>query len=98
MVDSKHNSDNYENLKINTGAIIKDPEILKFVPDYLKTNKMCKNAVKKLPFIIKYIPGHFKTKEMCDKVVLKISEMLFTPDWYKYQKCMMKLWIIILMH
>ena len=27
---------------------MKNPEMLKFVPDYLKTKKMCKNAVKKI--------------------------------------------------
>ena len=27
--------------------------MLKLVPDYLKTKKMCKHAVKKLPFLIK---------------------------------------------
>ena len=26
---------------------MKNPEMLKFVPDYLKTKKVCKNAVKK---------------------------------------------------
>ena len=25
--------------------------MLKFVPDHLKTKKMCKNAIKKLPFV-----------------------------------------------
>ena len=31
-------------------------EVLKFVPDNLKTNKMCKNAVKKLPYLLRYVP------------------------------------------
>lgn len=51
MVDSK-------TLKICIGTIIKNPEILRFVPDHFKTKKMCKNAAKKCPFIIKYIPNH----------------------------------------
>ena len=37
MVCSKNNSDNYRTLKINIGTIIKDPEMLIFIPDYLKT-------------------------------------------------------------
>ena len=51
MVDSK-------TLKICIGTIIKNSEILRFVPDHFKTKKMCKNAAKKCPFIIKYIPNH----------------------------------------
>ena len=51
MVDSK-------TLKIFIGTIIKNPELLRFVPDHFKTKKMCKNAAKKFPFMIKYIPNH----------------------------------------
>ena len=36
-------------MNISTGATIKDPEMLRFVPDHVKTEKRCKNAVKKLP-------------------------------------------------
>ena len=32
---------------------MKNPEMLEFIPDYLKTNKMCKHAVEKLPFVIR---------------------------------------------
>ena len=42
MVNSKYSSDNYKTLKISIATIIKDPEMLKFVPDYRKTKKMCK--------------------------------------------------------
>ena len=45
MVDSKHSSDNYKTSKVSIGAIIKDPEMLRFVPDHFKTKKICKNAV-----------------------------------------------------
>ena len=30
----------------STGTVIKNPEMLKFIPDHLKTKKMCKHAVK----------------------------------------------------
>ena len=33
---------------------MKNPEMLRFVPDHLKTKTTCKNAVEKLPFVIKY--------------------------------------------
>ena len=45
--------------------------MLTFVPDCLKTKKVCKNAVKTLPFVIKYVSDCYKTKEMCDKVILE---------------------------
>ena len=37
MVDSEYSSDNYKSLRISTGAITKNLEMLRFVPDYLKT-------------------------------------------------------------
>ena len=61
-------------LKISIRAIIKDPEMLEFVPDHL--TKMCKHAVKKLPFLIKYVPDRYKTQQRnCDKVILKNNKM-----------------------
>ena len=47
MVDSM---EAYKSLNINIGTVMKNPEMIKFVPDHLKTKKMCKHAVKKLPF------------------------------------------------
>ena len=51
MVDNEHNMDIYESVKISIGVVMRNPNMLKFVPDQLKTNKMCKQAVKNLPFI-----------------------------------------------
>ena len=51
MVVSENSNDNCKTLKISIGTIIKNLEMLKFVPDHLKTKKMCKNAIKKLPFV-----------------------------------------------
>ena len=45
MIDSKYSSDNYKTSKVSIGAIIKDPEMLRFVPDHFKNKKICKNAV-----------------------------------------------------
>ena len=36
---------------------MKNPDMLKIIPDYLKTKKMCKNVVEKLPFVIRYVPS-----------------------------------------
>ena len=45
MVDNKYSSDNYKTLKIGIGTVIKDLEMLRFVPNHLKTKKMCKHAL-----------------------------------------------------
>ena len=37
MVDSAYSTGNYKSSKINIGAVIKNLEMLKFVPDHLKT-------------------------------------------------------------
>ena len=46
MVDSECSADDYKSSKISIGAIIKNPEMLKFVPDCLKTKRICNHAVK----------------------------------------------------
>ena len=42
--------------------------MLKFVPDYLKTRKMCKRTVQKLPDLLRHVPDQCKFQKMCDKV------------------------------
>ena len=60
MVDSKYNMDIYKSIKINIGTVIKNPELLKFVPDHLKTKKLCKHAIKELPFVLRYVPDQYR--------------------------------------
>ena len=55
---------------ISNAAIIKIPEMLRLVPDHLKTKKMCKDAVKKLPFIIGHVTDWCKTQQSCDVITL----------------------------
>ena len=62
MADSEYSTDNYKSPKISIGTIMKDPEMLKFVPDYFKTKKMCKHTVKRLPFLIRSVPYWCKTQ------------------------------------
>ena len=50
---------------------MKNPEMLKFVPDHLKIKKMCKYALKKLPSLLRHIPDQYKTQQMCDKATLE---------------------------
>ena len=51
MVDNEYNMDIYKSVKISIGVVMRNPNMLKFVPDHLKTKKMCKHEVKKLRFI-----------------------------------------------
>ena len=53
--------DVYKSLNISVGTVMKNPEMLDFVPDHLKTKETCKNAVKKLPYQLSYVPDRYKT-------------------------------------
>ena len=66
MVDSEYNMNVYKSVKIRIGTVMRNPEMLEFVPNHLRTKKMCKHAVKKLPFVIRYVPDRYKTKQICD--------------------------------
>ena len=48
--------DVYKSLNISFGTVMKNPEMLKFVLDPLKTKKMCKHTVKRLPYTLRYVP------------------------------------------
>ena len=48
--------DIYKSLNISIGTVTKNPYMLKFVPDHLKTEKLCKHAVKKIPYLLRYVP------------------------------------------
>ena len=83
------------NLQKSIETLMKNPEMLKFVRNHLKTKKMGKNAVKKMPFVIRYVPDRFPI----DKAVLENGRTLESfPDCYKIEKCAIKLLIITLMH
>ena len=40
---------------IGIGTVLKNPKMLKFVFDHLKTKKMCKHAVKKIHHLLRYV-------------------------------------------
>ena len=56
MIDSEYFMDIYKSVKKYIGIVMKNPEMLKFASDHLKTEKKCKHAVKKLLFITKHVP------------------------------------------
>ena len=70
MIDSECNTGGHNSSKISIGAVIKNPEMLKFVPDYLKIKQMCNLAVKKLSFIIRYVSDQYKTEKIYDKLLI----------------------------
>ena len=54
--------------------------MIRFVPDHLKTKKMCKKAVKKLPFV-RCFPDQYKAPQTCDKAFVENNGTLkFVPD------------------
>ena len=67
MVDSM---DIYKSLNISIGTVIRIPKISIFVPDHLKTKKMCKHALTKLPSVRRYVPDRYKTQQMCDSLFM----------------------------
>ena len=86
IVDSENSPDNYKTLKICIRTTAKNPEMLKFVLDHLRTKVMCENAVNRLAFVVMYVPDGYKTEEMCDEGILRNHEMLrFIPYCYENQ-------------
>ena len=67
MVDSM---DIYKSLNISIGTVIRIPKISIFVPNHLKTKKMCKHALTKLPSVRRYVPDRYKTQQMCDSLFM----------------------------
>ena len=50
MANLQYSIDTYKSVKVSIEIVMRNPEMLKFVPDHLKTKKLCKHAVKKLLF------------------------------------------------
>ena len=69
-------TDACKSLNISFGAVMKNLEMLEFVPDHHKTKKMCKHVVKKLPYLLRYVPLQYKTQQICDKAILENAEAL----------------------
>ena len=62
----------YKSLNINIEIVMKNQEMLKFIPDHLKTKQIRNYPVKRLPSITRYIPDQFKTKKMCNRAIQKM--------------------------
>ena len=63
MVTSEYSTNNYKSLNSSTGwTVMRNPEMLKFVPDHLKTKVICKHAVKNF-FLKGYVLDQYKTHQ-----------------------------------
>ena len=60
----------HKSRNINIGIVMKNPEMSKFAPEYLKTNSICKHVVKKLPYLLRYVLDRYKTQQICHKAIL----------------------------
>ena len=68
MVDSEYSMDIYKSVRRIIGTVMRNPELLKFVPDHLKTKKMFNDAVEKLAFVVN-VPDQYKTQQIYDKAI-----------------------------
>ena len=84
IVHSECSTDIYKSVKISIETVMRNSEMLKFVPYHLKSKKMRKNAVKKLPSVTRYVSDWYMTQQMCDKGILENSGTLESvPDCCK---------------
>ena len=84
MVDGM---DIYNSLNIGIGIVMRNPGMLRIVPDHLKTKKMCKHAVKKLLSVIRYVPDPYNAQQMWDKAILEnCGTLKSVSDCYKNQE------------
>ena len=68
----------YKSLNITFETVIKNPEMLKFVPDHLKT--------KKQSYLLRNVSDKYKTQQMCDKAILENGGTLNSiAECYKNQ-------------
>ena len=96
MVDSEYSTDNYRSLEISIRAIIKNLEMLKFVPDHLKTKKICKYAVTKL-LIIMLVHYNFSQKYAINLLILLLLQCNLFLNAIKLKKIVIKFLIFDLL-
>ena len=59
----------YKSVNITFETVIKNQDMLKFVPDHLKT--------KKQSYLLRNVSDKYKTQQMCDKAILENVWMLY---------------------
>ena len=53
--------DIYKSIKTSIGTVMRNPGMLKLVPDHFKKKIMCEHVVKILPFLKRNVPDQYKT-------------------------------------
>ena len=90
MVDSEYSMDIHKSVKIVIRIVMKNPKMLRFILNHLKTTNMCKHAVKKLLYLLRYVPDQCKCvpdQQMCNKAISENGGTLKSvPDCYKNQE------------
>ena len=76
MVDNEYSKGDYRSSKISVGAAMKNLEMLKVIPDHLKSEKrvVMQFFFFFFFFVIRYIPDKYNTKYMCNKAILENGE------------------------
>ena len=54
MVNTEYSRSDHKSSGISIGEVTENLEMLKFVPDHVKTKQICNQAIKKLFFVIRY--------------------------------------------
>ena len=63
-------------------AAKKLPFLIRYVPDWCKTQEMCDRVVSKDLFMLKSCLDRYKTQKMYDKAVNdRLTSLKFIPDW-----------------
>ena len=68
-------------------AVRNNQWVLRFIPDHLKTQELCKRVVEKYPYRLGIVPDHLKIREMCEGAVEKYPYSLkYIPNRFKTQE------------
>ena len=89
MVDHEYSTNICKPLNISFGMVMKNSEMLKFIPNHLnpdcyKNSKVCDKAVDNYSHALKFVPNYYITQNMCDKAINTYhSTIQFVPDCSK---------------
>ena len=99
MVDREYSTNICKPLNISTGIVMKNPETLKFIPNYLnpdcyKNRQVCDKAVDNYPHALKFVPNYCITQNMRDKAINTChSTIRFVPDCSKTKEIVIELFL-----
>ena len=92
MVDGECSTNICKSLNISIGTVMRNPEMLKLVPNHLnpdcyKNHKVCDKAFDNYSHALKSVPNYYITQIICDKAINTYhSTIQFVPDCSKTQE------------